>query len=94
MKLTFLNMEILSNLVRIATNNDGAEVNKSGPVLLEKLNELYNVIVKYDSENIYNIDESELFYRILPKYTLLLPEEDVSTARGKKKAKDRLIIVT
>lgn len=90
----FDNFRERKGLKSVVLHGEGAEVNKSDPVLLEKLNELYNVIVKYDSENIYNMDESGLFYRILPKYTLLLPEEDLSTARGKKKAKDRLTMVT
>ena len=39
------------------------------------------------------MDETGLFFRLLPRYTLLMPFEDLSTIRGKKKAKERLSLV-
>ena len=39
------------------------------------------------------MDETGLFFRLLPKYTLLIPFEDVSSTRGKKKAKERVSLV-
>ena len=39
------------------------------------------------------MDESELFYRTLPRYTIMMPDKDVSTVRGKKKVKDILSLV-
>ena len=39
------------------------------------------------------MDETGLFFRLLPKYTLLMPFEDVSSTRGKKKAKERVSLV-
>ena len=39
------------------------------------------------------MDETGLFFRLLPKYTLLMPFEDVSSTRRKKKAKERVSLV-
>ena len=33
------------------------------------------------------------FFRVLRKYTVLLPEEDITIARGKKNAKERVTLV-
>ena len=67
---------------------EGAEVNKTDPQLLESLDKLYEIIRKYPPSCIYNMDETGLFHRLLPHYTLLMSNEDVSTVRGKKKSKD------
>ena len=39
------------------------------------------------------MDETSVFFRLLPKYTLLMPFEDVSSTRGKKKAEERVSLV-
>ena len=39
------------------------------------------------------MDETGLFFRLLPKYTLLMPFEDYSSTREKKKAKERVSLV-
>ena len=69
------------------------EINKNDPILLEKLESLYENIKSYDPENIYNMDETALFYRLLPRYSVLMPEENISTVRGKKKSKERVTLV-
>ena len=74
-------------------HGEGAEVDKNNPELLSALEELYEIIRQYDVENVYNMDETGLFYRVLPRYTLLMPSEDLSSARGEKKAKDRVSLV-
>jgi hypothetical protein len=53
---------------------------------------LRSTLRDYDPENIYNVDETGLFYKLLPKRTYLSPHEDRKTARGTKgmKAKDRI----
>ena len=38
------------------------------------------------------MDETGLFFRILPRYTLLMPDEDLNTTRGSKKSKDRVSV--
>jgi hypothetical protein len=39
------------------------------------------------------MDEIGLFFRLLPRYNLLMPNENISTTIGKKKAKDRVFLV-
>jgi hypothetical protein len=60
----------------------------TGRELLAALEEFHGIIAQYDLENVYNMDETGLFFRLLPRYSLLMPNEDISTTRGKKKAKD------
>jgi hypothetical protein len=67
---------------------EGAEVNKNDLELLAALEELYKIIAQYDQENVYNMDETGLFFRLPPRYSLLMPNKDISTTRGKKKTKD------
>jgi hypothetical protein len=43
--------------------------------------------------NVYNMDETGLFFRLFPRYSLLMPNEDISTTKGKKKAKDRIFLI-
>ena len=68
---------------------EGAEVNKTDPQLLESLDKLYEIIRKYPPSCVYNMDETGLFHRLLPCYTLLMPNKDVSTVRGKRNKKIR-----
>jgi hypothetical protein len=39
------------------------------------------------------MDETGLFFRLLPKYSILMPNEDISSTRGKKKTKDRVSLI-
>jgi len=34
-----------------------------------------------------------LFFRLLPKYSILMPNEDISSTRGKKKTKDCVSLI-
>ena len=68
----------------------GGEVNKDDLELLAALSKLYVVIEQYDPENVYNMDETGLFFPLLPRYSLLMPYEDKLTTRGKEKSKDRV----
>jgi hypothetical protein len=74
-------------------HGEGAEVNKCDLGLLVALDDLYAIIAQYDLENVYNMDETTLFFRLLPRYSLLMPDEDISTTRGKKKSKDRVSLI-
>jgi hypothetical protein len=74
-------------LQKMLLHGEGTEVNKSDPGLLATLNDLYAIIAQYDLENVYNMDETGLFFRLLPRYNLLMPDEDISTIRGKKNPK-------
>ncbi|XP_065652905.1 tigger transposable element-derived protein 6-like [Hydra vulgaris] len=66
---------------------EGAEVDKNDPVLLQQLEDLYSVIKMYRPENVYNMDETGLFIRLLPRYSLLMPTESLVTTRGVKNLK-------
>ena len=39
------------------------------------------------------MDETGQFFRVLPKYTLLLSDEDLKTTRVRKKAKENVTLV-
>ena len=80
-------------LQKMLLHGEGAEVNKSDPELMMELEELYSIIAQYDPENVYNMNETGLFYRLLPRYSLLMPDEDISSTRGKKKSKDRVSLI-
>ena len=64
-------------------------MDRENPDLVAALDTLYAIISKYDLENVHNMDEKGLFFRLLPKYTLIMPFENVSSARGKKKLKKK-----
>jgi hypothetical protein len=74
-------------------HGEGAEVSKNNLELLAVLEEFYRIIAQYDLENVYNMDETSLFFRLFFRYSLLMPNEDISTTRGKKKAKDRVSLI-
>ncbi len=73
--------------------SSGTKVNESDPRLLAALDDLYAIIAQYDLEDVYNMDEIGLIFHLLPRYNLLLPDEDISTTRGKKKSKDRVFFM-
>jgi hypothetical protein len=75
-------------LQKMLLHGKGIEVNKNDLELLATLEEFYRIIVQYDPENVYNMDKTSLFFQLLLIYTLLMPNEDISTTRSKKKAKD------
>ncbi len=74
-------------------HGEGAEINKSDLGLLAALDDLYAIIAQYDPENVYNMDETGLFFHLLPRYNLLMLDEDISTTRGKKKSKDWVSLI-
>ncbi len=74
-------------------HGEGSEVDKNDPELLSALEKLYSIIAQYDPENVYNMDETRLFFRLLPRYSTLMPNDDISSIRGKKKAKDRVSLI-
>ena len=72
-------------------HGEGAEVDRKNPDLFAALDKLYAIISKYDLENVYNMDETGLFLWLLLKYTLLIPFEDVSSTREKKKTQRKSV---
>jgi hypothetical protein len=49
-------------LQKMLLHGEGAEVNKNDLELLAALKKLYEIIVEYDLENVYNMDEIGLFF--------------------------------
>ncbi len=80
-------------LQKMFLHGKGTEVNKNDLELLAALEEYYRIIAQYDPENVYNMDKASLFFQLLLIYTLLMPNEDISTTRGKKKAKDWIFLI-
>jgi len=76
-------------LQKMLLHGEGAEVNKSD-LLMAALSDLHAIIAQYDPENVYNMDETGPFFHLLLRYNLLMPNENISTTRGKKKSKDRV----
>jgi hypothetical protein len=74
-------------LQKILLHGEGAEVDKNDPELLSSLEELYPIIAQYDPENVYNMDETGLFFRLLPRYSILMPNKDISRLEAKRKQK-------
>jgi hypothetical protein len=74
-------------------HGEGAKVHKFNLGLQAALDNLYAIIAQYDPKNVYNMDETGLFFRLLPRYSLLMLDEDISTTRGKKKSKDRVSLI-
>ena len=56
------------------------------------IEEIREVCKNYKLENIFNVDATGIFYKLLPKRTYLAKAENCKTARGTKdiKAKDRV----
>ena len=69
-------------------HGEGVEVDRDNSNLQAALDELCAIIAQYDPKNVYNMDETGLYFRLLPGYTLLSPFEDVSSKRSKKKLKN------
>ncbi len=80
-------------LQKMLLHGEGVKVNKSDLGLLATVDNLYEIIAQYDPENVYNMDKTGLFFRLPPRYNLLMPNEDISTTRGKKKSKDRVSLI-
>ncbi len=80
-------------LQKMLLHGEGVKVNKSDLGLLATLDNLYAIIAQYDPENVYNMDKTDLFFHLPPRYNLLMPNEDISTTRGKKKSKDQVSLI-
>lgn len=49
-----------------------------------KMSELRKRLSSYDVENVYNVDETGLFYKLIPRRTYILACENKNTLRGTK----------
>ena len=75
------------NIGGMSQYGEDGTMDKNDPALLQKLNGLEQVIESYREENVYNMDETFLFYQLIPRYSLLLPAEDKKVVHGKKPKK-------
>ena len=57
---------------------------------MASLKRLYAIVNEYDPSCVYNIDETSLFFRLIPRYTIILPSENPATIWGKKKLLHRV----
>jgi hypothetical protein len=64
------NFRARKGLGSILLYGEEAEIDKESPESLSRLNRLYDVIRQYPAQNVYNMDETGLFIRLLPQYTL------------------------
>lgn len=69
------------------------KVNKYSPYLLDALDNLYDVVREYKPKNIYNMDKIGLFFRLIPKYFVLLSTKDKSITCDEKKFKEGLTLI-
>ena len=69
-------------------HGESAEV--SNDVVNQWLSELPNIIQDYELRNIYNCDETSIFFKALPKKSLLGPNEKVE---GLKTSKERFTLL-
>jgi hypothetical protein len=58
-------------------HKEGAEVNKNDLELLAALEKLYEIIAQYDPKNVYNMDETSLFFWLLSRYLRQMTIHDV-----------------
>ena len=77
----------------IRLHGEAGDVDVSG--FVPAMNDLRSSLSVYDPENIFNMDETGLFYRAMPARTYLAANENRQTVRGTKalKAKYRVTLV-
>lgn len=78
------------NLKSLTLHGQAGSVNDEA--IADGLERVRSVCAEYDPECIYNVDETGLFFKVLPKRTYLAPGENRKTTRGVKgmTAKDRV----
>ncbi len=78
-------------LQKMLLHGEGTKVNKNDPELLAALEELYGIITQYDPKNVYNMDETGLFFQLLLRYSL--STRTSQPPKAKKKAKDQVSFI-
>jgi hypothetical protein len=64
-------------LQKMLLHGEGTEVNKNDLELLAALEEFYKIIVQYDLKNVYNMDETGLFFQLLLRYLCQMTIHDM-----------------
>lgn len=57
------------------------------------IDNLTEIVAEYDPNNVYTVDETGLFYRLLPRSRVLMLSEDTTTPKGKQRAMERVSLV-
>ena len=80
----------LNGMASVALHGEAGSVDDEA--ITEGLAEIRKACLEYEMANIFNVDETSIFYKLLPNRTYLSTAENRKTARGTKgmKAKDRL----
>ena len=81
-----------NGLDSVILHGEAGDVDLTNPAIVARVNEIKLMTVAYDLENIYNMDDFELFFKCLPRRSYLAPSEKKKIPRGSKKmkAKDRI----
>ena len=66
-------------------HEEGAQVNKNNPGLLAALEEIYKIIAQHDQENVYNMDETGLFFSCFRDIASLCPTKTSQPPESKRK---------
>ena len=69
----------------ISLYGEGGAVDRNDLELLASLERLYSIFNKYDLSCDYNMGEISLFFQLVLRYIVILPNEDPTTIWGKKK---------
>jgi hypothetical protein len=59
----------------------------------QRMQQLKQICAEYAEEDIFNMDETGIFYRMMPSSSLLHPKEDPKECRGTKQEKSRITAV-
>jgi len=78
---------------RAMLHGEEGEVDKADPKLLDALDALAALVAEYEPAAVFNMDETGLFYKVLPRCTLLAAGEDTKKVRGRKVPKERVTAV-
>ena len=81
---SLISNHVMVFLLRNFTEN-GASADKKA--VIEGLEELRNILKDYELENVFNFDETALFFRLLPNTTLA-----TGPVSGSKKSKERATV--
>jgi hypothetical protein len=58
-------------------HGEEAKVNKKDPELLVALEKLYEIIAQYNPKNVYNMDKTRLFFRLILRYLRQMMNHDM-----------------
>ena len=63
----------------VSLNGEGGAIDQNDLELLASLEMVYVTVHEYVLGCVYNMDETSLFFLLIPRYTMLLPNETPAT---------------